>query len=135
MARVQSVDDKAVFVFAGEAIDHHSEWLNSTDRHGCDALDFFNLLCCEQLVHCPTHIARNRLYLVMTDVPDIVDVFVGTPLSTSDHCFVSCVLRVEQSVPLYNIRSTVFLKRCTNLDNVRCAVWSFTWSTMHFEVS
>ena len=32
----------------------------------------------------------------MTDVPDKVDVFVGTLLGTSDHCFVSCVLRVEQ---------------------------------------
>ena len=66
----------------------------------------------------------------MTDVPDIVDVFVGTPLEISDHCFVSCVLRVEQSVPEYNIRSTVFLKHRTNLDNVRCAVRSFTWSTI-----
>ena len=28
----------------------------------------------------------------MTDVPDIVDVVVVTPLVTSDHCFVSCVL-------------------------------------------
>ena len=46
-----------------------------------------------------THIARNRLDLVMTDAPDIVVVFVGTPLGTFDHCFVSCVLRVEQSVP------------------------------------
>ena len=52
-----------------------------------------------QLVRCPTHIAGNRLDFVMTDVPDIVDVFVGTPLGTSDRCFVSCVLRVEQSVP------------------------------------
>ena len=34
----------------------------------------------------------------MTDVPDIVDVVVGTPLGTSDHCLFSCVLRVEQSV-------------------------------------
>ena len=71
----------------------------STDRHGRDALDFCNLLGCEQLVRCPTDIAGNRLELVMTDAPDIVDVFVGTPLGISDHCFVSCVLRVEQSVP------------------------------------
>ena len=37
MARVQSVDDKAVFVFVGDANAHHSEWLESaspTDRHG-----------------------------------------------------------------------------------------------------
>ena len=58
---------------------------------------------------CPTHIACNRHDLVMTDVPDIVDVVVGTPLVTSDHCFVSCVLRVEQSMPEYNARSTVFV--------------------------
>ena len=58
----------------------------------------------------PTHIAVNRFDLVMTDIPDIVDVAVGTPLGTSDHCFVSCMLRVEQYVPEYNVRSTVFIK-------------------------
>ena len=50
-------------------------------------------------MHGSTHIAGNRLDLVMTDVPDIVDVIVGTPLGTSDHCSVSCLLFVEQSVP------------------------------------
>ena len=62
----------------------------------------------EQLVRCPTHIAGNRLDLAMTDVSEIVYMVVGTPLGTSDHCFVSCVLRIEQSVPEYNVRSTVF---------------------------
>ena len=112
-ARVQSVDDEAVFVFVGDANAPHSEWLETvspTDRHGLDALDFCNLSGCEQLVRCPTHIAGNRLDLLMTDVPDIVDVFVGTPLGTSDHCFVSCLLRLEKYVPEYNVRSTVFLK-------------------------
>ena len=45
MARVQLVYDKAVFVFVGDAIPHHSEWLESvspTDQHGRDALDFCN---------------------------------------------------------------------------------------------
>ena len=133
MAQVQSVDDKAVFVFVGDANAHHSEWLNSvspTDWHKRDPLDFCNLSGCKQLVCCPTHIAGNRLDLVMTDVPDIVDVIVGTPLGTSDQCFVSCVCRVEQSVPEYNIRRTVFLKHRTNWDNVRCAVRSFTWSSI-----
>ena len=49
---------------------------------------------------------------------------------TSDYCFVSFVLRIEQSVPECNIRITVFLKHRTNWDNVRCAVRSFTWSTI-----
>ena len=38
-ARVQSVDDKAVFVFVTDANAHHSGWLESvspTDRHGRD---------------------------------------------------------------------------------------------------
>ena len=101
MARVQSVDDKSVVVFVVDAHAHLSEWLESvsfTDRHGLDALDFCNLSGCEQFLRCPTHIAGNGLDLVMTDVPDIVDVGVGTPLGISDHCFVSCVLRVQQSV-------------------------------------
>ena len=65
-----------------------------------------------------------------TDVRDIVDVTVGTPLGTSDHCFVSCVLRVKQSVPEYNVRSTEFLKHPTNWDSVSGAVRSFTWNTI-----
>ena len=97
---------------------------------GRDALDFCNLSVCEQLVRCPTHIAGNRLDIVMTDVSEIVDVFVGTPLGTSDHCFGSCVLRVEQSVPEHNIGSTVFLKHRTNWDNVTSALTNFTWSTI-----
>ena len=75
------------------------ESVSPTDRHCGDALEFRNLSGCEQLVRCLTHIAGDRLYLVMTDVPDIIDVLVANPLGTSDHCFVSCVLRVEQSVP------------------------------------
>ena len=66
----------------------------------------------------------------MTDLPVIVDEGVGTPLGISDHCFVSCFLRVEQSVLEYNVKSTVFLNRRTNWDNVRSTVGSFTWSTI-----
>ena len=40
---------------------------------------------------------------------------------------VSCVLRVEQSVLEYNVRSTVFLKHRSNWDSVSSAVRSFTW--------
>ena len=76
---MQSVDDKAVFVFAGDPNTHHSEWLESesiTDRYGRDALDFCNMSGCEQLVSGPTHIAGNRLNLVMTNVTVIVVVVV-----------------------------------------------------------
>ena len=69
----------------------------------------------------PTHIAGNIPDLVLTDAHDIV-VFVGAPLGASDLCFISCVLHVEQSVPEYNVRSTVSLKHRTNWDSVRGAV-------------
>ena len=60
-----------------------------------------------------------------------LDEFVGTLLVTSDHSFVSCVLLVGQSVPEYNVRSTVFLKHRINWDkSAACAVTSFTWSTI-----
>ena len=107
------------------------ESVSPPDRHGRDALDFWNLSGCVQLFRCPTHIALYTLDLVITDVTDIADVFVGTPLETSDHCFVSCVLRIEHhSVPECNIRSYGFMKHRTNWDNVRCAVRSFTRSTI-----
>ena len=130
---LQPVDDKTVSVFVNGANAHQSEWLelvSANERNGRDAVDFCNLSGCEQLVHCPTHSPGNRLDLVMTDVPDIVDMVVSTQLGTSDHCFVSCVLRVAQPVPEYNVRSTVFLKHCTNSDSIRGAVRSFTWSTI-----
>ena len=133
MAGVHSVDDKAVIFFVSDDNAHHSEWLKTeipTDRHGRDDLDFCNLSGCEQLVRGPTHIAGNRFYLVMTDVPDTVDVVVGTPLGTSDHCFISCVLHVEQSVPEYNIRNTVFSNHRTNWDSVRSMVRRFTWNAI-----
>ena len=41
--RVQSVNDKAVFVLVSDENANRSEWLESvspTDRHGLDALDF-----------------------------------------------------------------------------------------------
>ena len=55
---------------------------------------------------------------------------VDTPPGTSDHCLVSYVLRVEQSVPQYNVRSTAFFKHRTNWESVRGAVKSITWSTV-----
>ena len=78
----------------------------------------------------PTDIADNRFDLVMTDIHGMVEVFVGTILGSSDHCFVSCVLRVEQSVPKYNVRSNVFLNHSTTWDSVRGTGRRFTWSTI-----
>ena len=119
MARMQSVDHNSVLVFVGDANSHHSEWLESvfpTDRYGRDALDFRNLSGCEQLVRGPTHIAGNRLDLVITDVPDLVD-------GTSDHCFVSCVTRASCWAVCDKVQCQ---KNRTNWDSVRSRNSSFT---------
>ena len=56
--------------------------------------------------------------------------FVGTPLDISNDCLLSWVLRVEQSVPEYNVRSTVFLKHRTSWDSVRGVGRNCTWNTI-----
>ena len=77
IARVQSFGNTVVFFFVGDANAHHSEWLesvSSTGQHGHEAFHFCNLSGSEQLMRGPSHIAGNRLYLLMTEVPAIVDV-------------------------------------------------------------
>ena len=52
---------------------------------------------------CPTHIACNRLDLVMTDDPDIVDVVVGEVPTVH---FRSLLCQLCASCAKYNVRST-----------------------------
>lgn len=59
-----------------------------TEGHGREAQDLCDLPECEQLVCGVTQIAGNRLDLVMTDRPDIADLFIGSLLGTSVQCFV-----------------------------------------------
>ncbi len=66
----QTVSSKLNFVFVGDFNAHHREWLESvspTDYNGRAALDFANVSGCSQLVAGPSHLARNRLDLVLTD--------------------------------------------------------------------
>ena len=43
-------------------------------------------------VACPTHARDGALYLLMTDVPDLVRVVVVTPIGNSDHSSLSAVI-------------------------------------------
>ena len=60
---------------------HHQEWLGSatTNRHGVVALDFATVMGCDQPVIGPTHACGGTLDLLMTDVPDLVQVAVVAP--------------------------------------------------------
>lgn len=131
MGKVQESDPKSAVVFVGDFNAHHTEWLNShspTNSSGRAARDMCNLSGCSQLVTSPTHIAGNTLDLVITEVPDVVDVSVGTPLGTSDHCCLNLHVTVNQSLPSYDVRRTVFLKNRVNWDRVREDVQDIAWS-------
>ena len=125
MAQVQSVDDKIVFV------SWWCEWSLLWVVGVC-------LTYWSERAWCSWFLQSVRLWAVGREQTQSCDdgcpwhsrCFFGTPLRTWDHCFVSCVLRVEQSEPEYNVRSIIFLKHHTYWDNVLCAGRSYTWSTI-----
>ena len=102
MASIQENDRKAAFLFVGDFNAHHRKWLNSvspTDCHGLRAIDFSTESGCDLLIQRPTHRSGNAIDLIFTDVPGVVTSNVGIPIGTSDHSFVSAVIRTEQVVP------------------------------------
>ena len=102
MASIQENDRKAAFLFVGDFNAHHRDWLNSvspSDCHGLRAIDFSTESGCDQLIQRPTHRSGNTLELIFTDVPGVVTRNVGIPIGTSDHSFVSAIIRTEQVVP------------------------------------
>ena len=82
MAAVQAEDVHASFLFGGDLNGHHQEWLGSimTNSHGVAAFDFTSVSGCDQLVVGPTHARGGILDLLMTDVPDFIQVAVVAPI-------------------------------------------------------
>ena len=87
MANMLAEDVCAFFLFVGAKNGHHRKWLGSTttNRHGVAAFDFATVSGCDQLVVGPTHAGGGTLDLLMTDVPDIVQVSVVKHIGNS--CF------------------------------------------------
>lgn len=121
MASIQENDRKAAFLFVGDFNAHHKDWLNSvspTDCHGLRAIDFSTESGCDQLIHSPTHRSGNTLDLIFTDVPGVVTSNVGSPIGTSDHSFVSAVVRTEQVVPQVCSSHKIYLKSQGDWDGI-----------------
>ena len=91
----------ALFLFVGYLNGHHQEWLGSTttNSHGVAAFDFATVSGCDQLVVGPTQACGGILDLLMTDVPDLIQVAVVAPISNSDHSSLSVVISTAQAVP------------------------------------
>ena len=90
MAAVQAEDVRACFLFVGNLNGHYQEWLGSitTNPHGVAGFDFATVSGCDQLVVGPTH-ARGGTLDLMTDVLDLVQIFVVAPIGNSDHSSLS----------------------------------------------
>ena len=133
MSSIQENDRKAAFIFVGDFNAHHREWLNSvspTDRHGLSALDFATQSGCEQLIQRPTHRSGNTLDLLFTDVPGVVSSNVGTPIGTSDHTFISAIIRTEQVVPEVSSSRKIYLKSQANWVAVQRDLKHLNWSNL-----
>ena len=98
-----------------------------TDARGRAALDFCTQAGCDQLVCGPTHVHGGVLDLLITDVPDLVNVSVSSPIGGSDHSSLSVVINVRQRTPDITIRKEVFLKSRVDWDAVTTSVKALPW--------
>ena len=76
MAAEQAEDVRASFLFLGDLNGHPQEWLGSstTNRLGVTAFEFAAVSNCDQLVVGPTLARGGTIDLLMSDVPDLVQV-------------------------------------------------------------
>ena len=130
IAMAQSQDPKASFVICGDCNAKHREWLDSniTDLHGRSALEFCTSSACDQLITEPTHKNGNRLDLVFTDVPAIVNAKVCEFIGSSDHCAIEMIVAVNQYIPNATIEKTIWLKSRANWDAIdeACRVFNIS---------
>ena len=69
------------------------------NRHGVAVFDIATLSGSDQLVVRPSHVCAGALDLLMTDVPDIVQVAVVAPIGNSDYSSLPPVISMAQAVP------------------------------------
>ena len=87
-----------------------------TNSHGIAASDFTTVSECDQLVVGPIHSRGGTLDLLMTDIPDLVQVAVVAPLGNSDHSSLSVVISLIQAVPNFCISRRHRLRHRFNWD-------------------
>ena len=95
---------------------HHSM---TTNCHSVAPFDFTTVSGCDQLVIGPTHARGGTLDILMTDVPDLVQVVVAAPIGNSDYSSLSAVISMAQVVPNLSVSMNIFLKHTVNW-NILC---------------
>ena len=129
MAAVQAADVSASFLFVGDLNGHRQEWFGSTtmNRHGVAALDFATVSGCDQLMIGLTHACGGTVDLLMTDVPDLVQVTVVAPLGSSNHSSLSIAISMAQAIPNLCVSRRVLLKHQVNWTAVCDATGVLPW--------
>ena len=109
-------------MFVGDLNGHHREWLGSTttNRHGVAAFDFATVFGCD-------HARGGTLDLLMTDVPDLVQVAVVAPIGNSDHSSLLAVISMAQAVPNLCVSRKIFLKHQVNWNTLCGAIRELPW--------
>ena len=79
------------------------------------------------MVVSPTHARGGTLDLLMTDVPDLIQVAVVVPKGTTDHSSLSVVISMAQAVPNLWVSRKVFLKHQVNCNTVCGAILELPW--------
>ena len=99
----------------------------TTNHHGVAAFDFATISDCDQLVVGPTHARGGTLHLLMTDVPDIVQVAVVALIGNSEHSSLSAVISMVQAVPNLYVSRKFFLKHQVIWNTVCGAIRDLPW--------
>ena len=137
VAGIRENDRMASIVFIGDFNAHHKEWLNSifqTDCHGLRALDFSSESGCDQIIHNSTHRSGNTLDLIFTDTPGVVAGNVGSPIGTSDHCYVSAIIKTEHTVPDISFSCKIYLKSQADWDGILNELRELDWPDIYRQV-
>ena len=93
-----------------------------------DMRDFASSSGCQQMVTEPTHNDRGVLELVLTDIPDGVEIRVGSTLGTSDHSAIFMNVVLEQAIPHLGGRQAGYLKNYVDWTLVGGDVKSLNWN-------
>ena len=79
-------------------------------------------VCSDQLVVGTTHARGGTLDLLMTDVPDLVQVAAVAPIDNSDHSSLSAVISMAQAIPNFCVSRKGYLKHQVNWNTVYGAI-------------
>ena len=113
---MQAEDVRTFFLFMGDLIRYHQEWLGSrtTKAHGVAAFDFSTVCGSDQFFVGATSERGGTLDLLLTDVPVLVGIAVAAPIGKSDQSSLSALISIAQAVPNLCVHRKVFLNHQAN---------------------